>query len=202
MGKEELINAIKKIPSSGNIYFDNVGLKKVFYNNSLIWAKKNTSVITWDDTITMQINSGHGSYCGYYSYNTTNGPSYNGNRNSNNCSVSGSGYGFRDQNEYVADSSWVHITTTGKIWEGAKKLIISSSRSYSAEGGNTIAVPSEYAYIYSADGTIVASIGNGETDLSSWNDGTYYFKIFRGSGTYGAWSNGSCSCDCTVTIRP
>ena len=162
---------------------------------------KNTSVITWDDTITMEVTYGGGQYVGWLT-GGTDGPHYSGNRNSNSCSVSGSSYAIRGQNEYVADSCWAMQLTHGRIYAGARTITISSSRSWEAEGGNTYGLPDEWAKIYDSAGNVVANIGNGTTYLNGLNDGSYYFYVRRGSGSYGAWAGGSCSSNCTVTINP
>ena len=202
MTKDDLINAIKQTPSSGDIYYNSQSFKQVYYNNSLIWAKKNTAVIYWDDAMTMTIDVGYDrDKCAGNSKSGYDGPSYYGNRNSNSCSVNGSGWAERGALDYVAGRCWSEITITGKIFKGARAIPINSSSSRSGADNDSFLNP-EYAYIYNSDGAVVANLGNGTTNISSYSDGTYYFKIFRGTSSYGAYEDGSSSCNCSVSITP
>ena len=192
MGKEDLINAIKSIPSSGNIYFKNVGLTKVYYNNSLIWAKKNTSVITWSDTLTL-------------SPGPNAAVNYSGNRNSNNCSGNCYTSSYFGQQSY-ASQSIASITVSGKIWEGTKHLNINMSSSRWNNGGSGMPDfgrpnPTYYFYIYAADGTVVASLGNGNHDVSAYNNGSYYFKGYCGDGYYAASTHGA-GASASISLTP
>ena len=168
---------------------------------SVTAIRVNGNVITWPDAMTMNVAWGAGQYVSWSSGGVS-GPTYTGNRESNNCSVTGSSWASRGQNEYVADSCWATQSVQGRIYPGAKTITIASSRSWQAEGNNTIALPTETGKIYNAAGNLVLEIGNGTTNISSYSDGTYYYDIYRGSGSYGAWEGGSCSSQCTVTIAP
>lgn len=176
----------------------NLSGKIVVYTKRVV---KNTSVITWPDALTMEVIYGGGRYVGWLT-GGKDGPHYSGNRESNRCSVSGSSYANRGQNEYVADSCWAQQIVHGKIYANTRIISISSSRSWSAEGNNTVAVPNEYGYIYDVEGKKVANLYNGNNNVNAYNDGNYYFYIFRGSGSYGAWAGGSCSSNCSVNIYP
>lgn len=97
---------------------------------------------------------------------------YSGDRLSSNCSASG----VNDRNG--SGNIDCGITAYGRINPNTKTIKISTSilegtRAY-ANGG----------YICDSDGNRIKSLGEGNTDVSAYNDGSYYFTYTIGSARY------------------
>ncbi len=156
-----LFDEIKATSSSEYIYYNDNPCDKVYFNDKLIWCRKNTSVITWPDALTIspQIRG-----------------KYTGDRNSANCSAHG-GCDF-----YGCPASGTEICT-GKIPVGCKTIEIK----YQAVDY----ISGQKGSIYYVDGTEVAKLKNGINNVSQYADGLHYFKYYCtavcGIGSEPAW---------------
>ena len=129
---------------------------------------KNTSVITWSDTLT-------GSAWGSTGY--SGGISYSGDRNGNTGGCSNYLYqiSYGEQNLGVFCRAYANIR--GRIFSGTKSLTVGHSCDGNYGG-------SFYCHILNSAGTVVANLGDGTHNISAYGDGSYYLDMYSDATNY------------------
>lgn len=165
------------IPASSHIYLALTEIKKVIFNVVQVWVRKNNN---FPDALTPDHGSGvtgdpYAVGCSAHDTHT----SYGG------ISVS-SGAGFQ-----------------GRIHPGTRTIVYSHHGSQQDGRGLDSLFVNANSGIYDADGVKVVSLGTGANNVSSYNDGSYWFKI-GSSGSYynhdNDWNAATVSCD--ISLNP